>query len=119
MTTDSASRRAGRVEQHRIEQRRIERQNIRYRDFGLQAQAFKIDRETLEAFGGAVDSGEPGAARRDLRTFPPRRCAEVDDAHSGSRTQQASGQRGGCVLNPPFALAISFEVWDGNMRLQP
>ena len=88
------------------------------RDRGFELEAVRLARERLQAFGGAVERGDLGAGDGELRGLAAGRRAEVENPLSRRHAEHARGQRGGGVLNPPYAVRIAGEFRDRGVALE-
>ena len=113
VAADRAGRGARRVDQDVVEHdAAAPRRCVAGNCPGLELQAVEVGAQAFEAIEGHIESRHLGAETCELRGLAARCSAEVEDAVTRLRADQAGGQAGGCVLHPPFASGIARQVLD-------
>jgi hypothetical protein len=99
---------AGRVQEHGVEGPRVgPGGGVGGDDLRPQPCAREILAQALQPGGRAVQRGDPCARCGELERLAAGRGAQVQRGFAGRRGQQAYGDGGGRILDPPPALAIT------------
>ena len=113
MAADRSRRRAGRIKQDRVEFFiRPPFQEIGRDGAAGQGQARHVFFEALEAPGIAVDRGDDRSGRCKLSRLAARCGAKIGDVLTLNITEQAGGQGGAGILDPPFAIGKAWQLGD-------
>ena len=120
MTAIDAGSRTGRIEQYRVDRlARLPFHHVGDDDLGWEAGSGEVGGKSCEATFGNVERNDLPARRSELHRLAAWGCAKVERRAALARTEQAGGQRGGDVLNPPPTFAKARQAGDGGPAREP